>query len=759
MLGPLFRTLLLVSLALTLMGLWGCSLIRPLPKPADLESRLAAIPVQGSPVKGEVVIHWDEHLIPFIEAEHDLDLAFALGLVQAHLRLGQMEFVRLASQGRLAEAMGPFVTDIDHSIRLLGFDWAVEAMEENLPPSTRAWLSRYVEGVNFYLTRAGKLPHEFTALGLTKEPWTIRDILILSRLFGTDVNWLGYFSLLRARGAPDWEVIWGYYLEGGRKSLPSFGPDPEDRLGLLLSGPRSGSNSIVVGLGKSATGSALMANDPHLGVMVPNVWMICGLKSPSYHLLGLMIPGLPAMALGRNPHLAWGGTNMRAASSDLYNVSGLPPDRFRERKVRLKVRWWPDKEITIRETDLGPVVTDSPLLKEYQGPPLSLKWVGHQPSDEIGAILAANRARSWEEFKAAWQGYGISGQNVLYADPEGKIGQLLAVHLPHRKAGGPSDLSLDPGDPDRLWKGLLSSEELPSVLDPPAGFLVSANNRPVIHNPPLGYSFTSNDRIRRLRQLLGGPRKIGLEDLKRLQLDVTTPAGLDLKKVVLGLVGEEERSGELGPVLELITAFDGRLAADSRSALAFQLLVNHLARSFYGRKLSETSAKVVIQSAELVERLALDLAAEEAGPARSDLRAALAAAALGLEKYSNWGQIHRLEVAHPLARIPLIGGRYRFGEYPVSGGSTTLMKTAHGQTDEPHQVRYGSQARHISDLADPDANWFLLLGGQDGWLPSPFLTDQIPLWLEGEYIHLPLTMAKVRERFSRKTRLAPLAGK
>jgi len=749
------RTCFLLSLALTLAGLWGCGLIRPLPRPAGLEARLAALPAQGAPVRGEVVIHWDEHLIPFIEAEEDLDLAFALGLVQAHLRLGQMELSRLGSQGRLAEALGPFLTDVDQTIRLLGLDRAAEAMERSLPPATRAWLTRYVEGVNFFLTRARKLPHEFAALGLKREPWTVRDVLILSRLFGADVNWLSYFRLLQARGAPDWDQVWGFHLEGGRRSLPSFGPGREALLGLLLAGPRSGSNSVVVGPGRSSTGSALMANDPHLGVTMPNFWMICGLKSPSYHLLGLMIPGLPAVALGRNPGLAWGGTNMRAASSDLYDVSGLPEDRFRARKERIKVRWWPDKEITIRETDLGPVVTDSPLLKDYQGPSLCLKWVGHQASDEIGAILAANRARTWEEFKAAWRGYGVSGQNVLFADPRGNIGQVLAVHLPRRSYPEPPGLGLDPGAPDQSWQGLLDSEELPFALNPGEGFLVSANNRPVIHNPPLGFSFTSNDRVRRLRGLLGGPEKVGLEDLRRLQLDVTTPVGLDLKAVVLSLAGEKERAGEAGEVLGLVEAFDGRLSAASRPALAFQLLVNHLARSFYGRRLSEMAAGVVLDGDGLVERLARDLAAEEAGPARADLKAALSACAEGLKRFRNWGEMHRLEVAHPLARIPLLGGRYRYGDYPASGGATTVMKTAHGPTDRRHAVRYGSQARHISDLADPDANWFVLLGGQDGWLPGPFLTDQVPLWLEGEYLRLPLTMTKVREQFGRKTRLVP----
>jgi penicillin amidase len=117
--------------------------------------------------------------------------------------------------------------------------------------------------------------------------------------------------------------------------------------------------------------------------------------------------------------------------------------------------------------------------------------------------------------------------------------------------------------------------------------------------------------------------------------------------------------------------------------------------------------------------------------------------------------MHRLMLRHPLAFLPLIGGRYRFADYPIGGSTDSLMKTAHGATDERHRASYGANARHISDLGDLDSNYFVILGGQDGWLNSATFLDQVPLWLEGRYITMPLRLETVQATFPRRTELKP----
>ena len=137
------------------------------------------------------------------------------------------------------------------------------------------------------------------------------------------------------------------------------------------------------------------------------------------------------------------------------------------------------------------------------------------------------------------------------------------------------------------------------------------------------------------------------------------------------------------------------------------------------------------------------------------LAEALADAGKKLRRFKNWGEMHRLGLSHPLAFAPIIGGRYRFGDLPTSGSTESLMKTAHSSTDQRHFTRYGQQARFLSDLADPDANFFVLLGGQDGWLGSSTALDQLRLWQEGAYIQVPLRLEAVRARFRRRLELTP----
>lgn len=751
------RILLLAVLAALVPSLLsGCALIRPLPPGVGLEDRLAAFPKQGLNLEKPVRIFWNEHLVPYIKAETDSDLAYTLGLVHAHLRLAQMDIFRRASQGRLAEAFGPYFTKIDKSLRILGLGRSVPQLERNLPEESRTWLARYVEGINAYLAQARELPHEFRVLGLRPEPWKIADVLTLGRLFGVDVNWLSLAGLLQARSGPDWDKVWAAHLEAGEGSIPSFEQGEATLVALLAAFSKPGSNSIVLGPKKTATGSALMANDPHLGVTLPNLWLIAGYHSPSYNLVGLMVPGLPCITLGRNPYLGWGGTNMRAASSDLYDVSRLDPSQISETSQKVAVRWWFDQEVRIRTTPLGPVVTDAPSLEGYQGPPLALRWVGHGVTDEVSAILAANRARNWEEFLQAWKTYGVSSQNILMADNQGNIGQLLAVTLPRRSFLDPPDLYLDPANPDHRWKGFLTAPELPHVLNPVRGFLVSANNKPVEMKPRVGFSFTSNDRIGRLTQVLEKAEQADLAFLKNLQRDVVWPSGQKLVAAARELLdGEGPKEPGAARVWQAVLAWNGEMKADSEAALAVELLAFQLSGRLLEERYSPQAADYFRRASFLVEFLARELGRMDKKQARAALLASLEASAGALEEHQTWGAIHRLEMSHFFGRIPLIGSRYRFGKHPVDGGPTTLMKTAHRLTDQPHTVFYGSQARHISDFSDPDENYFLLLGGQDGILNSPALTDMVDLWLRGEYVRLPLSPKRAEAEFRHRIELLP----
>ena len=298
------------------------------PRPPDKDSvslseRLAAFPQKAVPVEGRVKVYWNCHQIPFIEAENDHDLAVTLGLVHAHLRLGQMEVLRRFAYGRISEMVGPAALDLDHTLRIFDLGRAVPEIERKLPEETQDWLSGFVTGINHCLLRTdAALPHEFALFGLKREPWTIADILTLGRLFASDLMWLIWLRLLKARRFRGWRQLWARLIEvDGAAVAGDRNPLRATALQAALASGRTNSNCLAVSASRGADGSAWIASDPHLGLSLPCSWLIAGYRSPNHHAAGFMIPGMPFIAVGRNPWIAWGGSYLHAiaqASSSMF---------------------------------------------------------------------------------------------------------------------------------------------------------------------------------------------------------------------------------------------------------------------------------------------------------------------------------------------------------------------------------------------------------------------------------------------------------
>jgi penicillin amidase len=735
-------------------ALFGRAALHPPPRHITTAQRLAMLATTGAPLRAPVEIHWDDHQIPHIDAAHDQDLACAFGIVHAHLRLGQMELMRRLAQGRVAEAVGPLGIPLDRTLRLMDFGRAVPEIIARLDPATRAWAEAFVAGINHQMMH-GELPHEHRLLGLAREAWTLADLFTTARLAAADVSWLVASRLLRARATAspeEWARLWPLLLGGG--AAASWPAPPDAAAGLaeaaLARAARPGSNSAAVAGSRSASGSAMIASDPHLSLALPNLWLIAGGRSPGFHAVGLMLVGFPFVALGRNTWIAWGGTSLHAASSELHDVSALKPEAFTERAETIRVRFARPVTQRLRESPLGPVVSDGMLFPHAR--PLALRWVGQRPSDEIGAMLGVARARNWEEFAAALHGFAVPGQTMVFASAAGPVGRLTAAWLPRRPAGDPPDLvaSADPG-----WDldDLAGPDELPRCFDPPEGFVVSANERPSggagRDQVPVGFFFSSGARARRMRTLLSGGVRLTPDDLVRLQLDVVQPEELRLRDLILAAA--RRLALPPTPVLHDLAAWDGGYAATSRGALVFETMLAALARGLHPKRRLSSYAAVWTTRA-LVGR---DLEAAPEPTWRALLGPAIAQAARALRRYRNWGGMHRMRPAHHLAALPLLGRRYAFPCFPGQGGNDTVNKTGHPLTTRRHRVGFGACARHVSDLADPDDNRFVLYGGQDGWFGSENFLDQLPLWREGRLITVPLRTETARARFPHRTVLTP----
>ncbi len=687
------------------------------PRSVSLEQRLANIPLNALPLKAPVDIHWQEHQIPSIEAESEWDLAVALGVVHAHLRLAQMEAMRRLASGRVSEVIGPAAIELDRSLRLMRFGAAVPRMLEALDDASRCWVEGFIAGVNHHITHASALPYQFQLLGVVPRPWTVEDLLLVSRLAATDVSWLIFARLLRGHERleeADWQALWPLMQTGDMMPWPKGAL--EAALGMVR-----GSNSAAVSASRAQNGAGMIASDPHLSISLPPLWLIAGLHAPGLDVVGLMIPGLPVVALGRNTHLAWGGTSLHAASSDLVDVSDEP---MTSRDEVIAVRGRAPVTVTIRETRFGPVVSDGILLRSDRK--LALRWVGHRASDEMASMLGVMRARDLDAFRTALSSFAVPGQTMVAveAGPRGRAGRVIAAHLP-RRANRPMPSLICA--PDEVWafEDLVPGTTFPQTQE---AIVVSANDRPPATPVPVGFFFSSPDRTRRMRALLETGARLTPEAMRALQLDVMQPGALALRDVLVPRL--KPASPRQQQTVRELAQWNGSYDAGSAGALVFEVLAAGLARRLLAKE------KLTLLSALWTGRAMM--AQLIAGAPPPVLRAALGDAARVLWRYRTWGGSHRLGLRHPLASLPGVGRWFATADRAASGGNDTLNKTGHGPVRGRHRVTYGACARHVSDLSEPDANWFVLQGGQDGWLGSANATDQAALWHDGQAIVVPL---------------------
>jgi penicillin G amidase len=730
-------------------------LLRPRSERISTAQRLAMLPARNAPIRHPVSIHWDDHQVPYIEAETDDDLAVALGIVHAHLRLAQIEVLRRVAFGRVAEMIGQRGVSLDLSLRMLEFAHAVPEIIERLPAPTRNWAECFVRGLNHVILHSRKLPREFAVLGIKREPWTLVDLFTLARLAASDVSWFVWPKLLRSREAmtpEQWQALWPRLLAGGAATslavdqpLPGAA-DEEVAVRTIAAYSRQGSNSAAVSSRRSATGSAMIASDPHLPLHMPPPWLIVGFTSPGYQATGLMLAGLPFFGLGRNKWIAWGGTSLQAPSTELFDITSLAPSEIVTRTETLRIRGARSKRVQLSSTRYGPVITGG--MYNYGSKPIGVRWVGHRPSDELTAYLSLLRAHDWRAFRDAMQGAAVPALNMIYADASGRVGHMVAAHLP-KHAPGPHEIVRLASD--ARWDEFITGADLPAQLDPPEEFVASANNRPA-SEIAMGLMYSPDDRAQRMRELLGRAPPVSLADLERMQRDVMMPSALDLRdRLLTHLQGVQKRTPADTRALQALEQWDGSYAPQSRGALVFELTVGHLAAALIAHH--ELTVYFALWTARplLAERIA-ETPGHILGPA---VRQAFARAAHASTRYKNWGDVHRLFVGHSFGLLPVVGRRYVLGRFPAGGSNDTLCKSTHGLVLGRHDVRLGVTARHISDMADDDANYFVLFGGQDGWLGSANFYDQVQLLQRGEYVQVPLRPETARRVFKHKTVLRP----
>ena len=505
---------------------------------------------------GGVEIFYDGLGIPHIYAASDADLAYAHGYVQARDRLFQMDFMRRAGRGRLAELIGPPGLSTDVQTRTIFTarapastgSWRIEdVIAEQLAPGRRAFIQRYADGVNRYLAdlkkgiNGARLPAEYEVLGVTAAeiaPWTIQDSLALQRLLtwqlsGTLEEELSYGALYSAfpmtplaqgtfadltRFAPASQS----FILPGALALPTaagaaLAPLPPGLGGLLaraagdmeglsrIFGPeKAGSNNWVVGPGHSTTGNALVANDPHLQLSNPAIWHVAHLVSPTRNVAGVAFTGAPVILIGTNGKIAWGDTVVGYDVTDVYIEQVIAASGSVVRPTGPVPITVVNETVNVRGAGPTPLAIQispghGPIIEMGTTPiapgvfmGLSFRWTGQEPSQEFAAFLDVDTASNVDEALTAMKQFQVGAQNFVVADDQGNIGYYPHAYVPIRGSNG-SCLS-PPWAPMPGWDG--SCEWTGRIPDPPSCSGTSTTGYlPCLKNPPQGWVATANNDV------------------------------------------------------------------------------------------------------------------------------------------------------------------------------------------------------------------------------------------------------------------------
>ena len=351
----------------------------------------------------EVDIRLDSHGIPHIRTSDQEALWFAQGYVHARDRFFQMELARRLAAGRLAELMGAGALTSDR--KMLTWRLAASARRQAalLDGESKAVLDAYAAGVYAALEKFGRwISPEIWLVGIDPEPWTPEYSLAVALLLQLDLSWSMGEEFQRADqltrlGRDRATELWGWSPNEARAWIPPGDLRVESRedhepIRPPLAGV--GSNSWALSAEKTATGRALVATDPHLGVHLPGPFSLIHLNGPGVHAVGASLPGTPGVLIGHNEHVAWTFTMAMLDDQDLFALT-LDEEgenelvdgiwlRLRTVTEEIKIRWEDDPVVLkVRMSEHGPLVRDSGTQA------LALAWTGRSGGGIVRALLLA----------------------------------------------------------------------------------------------------------------------------------------------------------------------------------------------------------------------------------------------------------------------------------------------------------------------------------------------------------------------------------
>jgi penicillin G amidase len=723
---------------------------------------------------GEVTVRRDRWGVPHIEAQDLADLHFSQGFVHAQDRLWQMDFYRRVVSGRLSEFAGPDTVPVDRLMRTLGIRHTAEAEAAALEPELRASLEHFCAGVNAGAAAAKAPPFEMRVLGLEWQPWAPVDILSLGKLlaFGLSTNWereLLRADMVRELGPdltarldpayPKDNPIVDQSAWNG-EGLPLVEQIDAVRRALGLATEASGSNNWAVSGARSVTGMPLIAGDPHLPPSMPAIWEQMELRCEGRFVRGATLPGMPGVYMGQANDVCWTITNVMADVQDLF-VEKVEGDRYafedgwrelerRSEEIVVKGQAEPVR-LEVRSTHHGPIVNEA--LGADDAEPLALAWQTLREPTAFAGMFELLDIGSGPELVEALGGHTSPASNVIWADRHGSIGYKLIGRLPIRK-GGVADLPKPGWTGEFEWDGTVPYDELPEVVDPESGFLVTANNRIVGDDYPhhITSEWLDGFRAKRIEELLEEREKHDLAGFAEMQTDVLSLPGLEAARRLSRLrpPGQRERAA-----IERLVAWDGRLDTGTVAGTIYQAFILRLARevaraAIVDRDLCErwldradngftphitspwrwhSHLMDLWEEAdeELIHRPWDGLAVEALAGALDDLGDRFGPDPDGWR----WGDVHAMEFPHALGQANPVFNRLLNRRVRAGGAQETVCQIAYDPND-PYRAVWAPSWRMVADPTDPDRSRWQMFSGESGHPASPHYADLQERWAAGE---------------------------
>ena len=711
-----------------------------------------------------------------LTADSRTDIAFGLGFVHAQERFFQMDLLRRNSAGELSELFGPLAADFDSNIRIHQFRKRASAVVSTLVDDEKALLEAYTQGVNEGLSSLRTKPFEYYLLQTSPQPWQLTDsiLVVYSMYMDLQDEWgeterslaalndllpADWFAFLTPSGG-QWDATLDAtdQIYQGKIPLQPLKSFQTNELAMVTTryedASLPGSNNWSVSGEFTKHGAALVADDIHLGLNVPNIWFRASWQLPdtNRHITGATLPGTPLMIVGSTEKIAWGFTNAYGDFSDLIRLQtnaegseyltsdGWQPFVFDEELINVKGA--STQKVTVKNTRWGPVIGE-----DHFGNKLAMRWVAHDTTGVNLSLFGLEQAESVEQALAIAAKTAIPGQNFNVGDAQGHIGWTVMGRIPDRFGYGSvsaKHLPADWSNGQMGWRGLLAADDYPKITN--LGRLWTANARVVGGDSiqMIGDGFGAlGARQQQIRDRLQASDQFNEAQFLQIQLDDEALFLARWQTLLLLLLSDDALTDDplIADLRIQVEQWQGHAAKDSVGYLLVKRFreqvidqtVGHIFR-YVGAKTTDFWSTTVDNKVEypvwqlITEQPERHIPAPYAswdGFLRAqaiDIYARYATPETGL-KEQTWGKYNQLSIRHPLSSaIPSLAFLLDMETQPMAGD--TYMPRV--QTPD-----FGASQRMAVSPGHEQDGYFHMATGQSGHPLSPFYRAGHEDWVSG----------------------------